>query len=229
MAQSKDSLLVLYEDNHIIAVNKPAGILVHGDETGDTTLQDMVKRYIKVKYEKPGDVFLGVVHRLDRPVSGVVVFARTSKALTRLNEMFRLRTVNKSYKAIVTARPPDMEGTLTHHIIKDSEKNVAKAHSKEKRGSKEAELYYKFESEISHYILLVLKPVTGRPHQIRAQLKALGCPILGDKKYGSAKPMKDRSICLFCEKIAFIHPVKKEEVTIKAPMPVNEYWNLFRV
>ncbi len=227
MKKNKD-LLVLYEDNHIIAVNKPAGILVHGDESGDKTLQDVVKEYIKGKYNKPGEVFLGVTHRLDRPVAGVVVFARTSKALARLNDLFRLRQIKKNYKAIVDKRPPELEETLRHYIKKETDKNIAKASLNPNKGGKEGVLTYRFESEISGYILLSIEPETGRPHQIRSQLKSIGCPIVGDAKYGSNKKTSDRSVCLYCQSLTFIHPVKKEEIIIKAPMPVNEYWNLFR-
>ncbi len=222
------NIQVIYEDNHLIAVNKPVGVLVHGDHTGDLTLADMTKRYIKHRYNKPGDVFLGVIHRLDRPVSGVVVFARTSKALTRMNEAMKKRKIDKEYKAIVHQRPPDFQGRLTHYISKDKSRNVVNATKKETKGSKLGILDYIFELEVSRYILLTIFPRTGRSHQIRVQLKSIGCPIVGDKKYGYTSFNEDRGICLHCHKISFVHPVKKEPVTIVADLPVSNYWNLFK-
>jgi 23S rRNA pseudouridine1911/1915/1917 synthase len=222
-----DKLNVIYEDNHLIAVNKPPRILVHGDETGDITLSDQVKAYIKRKYKKQGDVFLGVIHRIDRPVSGVVVFARTSKALTRMNELLREKQITKKYTAIVWERPENLEDTLIHYLIKDHQKNTVKAYKKEKKGSKRAVLHYKFEAEISHYIKLKIDLETGRSHQIRVQLAAMGCPIVGDRKYGYRKFNEDYSVCLHCNEMSFIHPVKKEPIAIKAKEPSTPIWSLF--
>ena len=218
---------VLYEDNHLIAVNKPVGMLVHGDSTGDRTLSDEVKAYIKKKYKKPGDVFLGVIHRIDRPVSGVVVFARTSKALARMNEKIKNREIKKWYSAIVWERPDEFEGRLVHYILKDHKKNTVKAYNKEKKGSKHAILNYRFEAEVSHYIKLDIDLETGRPHQIRAQLAAIGCPIVGDRKYGYHKFNEDKSVCLHCREMKFDHPVRKEPISIKAPLPKTPIWALF--
>ena len=220
-------LEVLYEDNHLIAVNKPVGMLVHGDSTGDRTLSDEAKAYIKKKYKKPGDVFLGVIHRIDRPVSGVVVFARTSKALARMNEKIKNREIKKWYSAIVWERPDEFEGRLVHYILKDHKKNTVKAYNKEKKGSKHAILNYRFEAEVSHYIKLDIDLETGRPHQIRAQLAAIGCPIVGDRKYGYHKFNEDKSVCLHCREMKFDHPVRKEPISIKAPLPKTPIWALF--
>ena len=224
---AKERIDVIYEDNHLIAVNKPPGILVHGDATGDRTLSDMVKSYIKKKYKKPGEVFLGVIHRIDRPVSGVVVFARTSKALVRMNDLLRDKKVTKAYTAIVWERPENLKGKLVHYILKDHKTNKVKALKKEKGGSKRAVLTYTFEAEISHYIKLSVYPETGRPHQIRAQLASMGCTIVGDRKYGYRKLNEDRSICLHCREMSFIHPVKKEHLSITAPEPTTPIWSLF--
>ncbi|HPK10540.1 MAG TPA: RluA family pseudouridine synthase [Saprospiraceae bacterium] len=220
---------IVYEDNHIIAVNKEPGDLVQGDKTGDKTLLDEVKNYIKKKYDKPGDVFLNPVHRLDRPVTGIVIFARTSKALTRLNEIFKNRQIEKEYLAITEGRPKDFEATLVHYIVKDEQTNMVKAYDKEKKGGKRAELTYEMVGEMNEKSLLKVWPLTGRPHQIRAQLKKMGCPILGDTKYGSMYKMDDRSICLHCHKMSFIHPVKKEKITIRAPKPETYPWMEFFV
>lgn len=227
MALSLKGLEVIYEDNHIIAVNKPNGVLVQGDKTGDVVLPDLVKEYIKVRYQKPGDVFLGVFHRLDRPVSGVVIFARTTKALTRLNEMMRNREIQKTYFAMVFPRPAELEGHLVHHIIKDEDKNIVKAMSRPKMDSKEAELFYKVHAELDGKVLLVVNPLTGRSHQIRAQLSKIGCPILGDLKYGATYALPNQNIALHCREMKFIHPVKKEWVTIKANPPSSFPWNTF--
>jgi 23S rRNA pseudouridine1911/1915/1917 synthase len=223
----RKKLEVLYEDNHLIAVNKPVGMLVHGDSTGDFTLADEVKAYIKKKYKKPGDVFLGVIHRIDRPVSGVVVFARTSKALARMNEKIKERAIQKKYKAIVWERPDELEGQLVHYILKDRTRNTVKALKKEKQGSKKAIMNYRFEAEVSHYIKLDIDLKTGRPHQIRAQLAAIGSPIVGDRKYGYHKFNEDKSVCLHCREMSFEHPVKKERMSIKAPLPKTPIWSLF--
>lgn len=218
---------VIYEDNHLIAVNKPAGVLVHGDDTGDVTLADAVKEYIKIRYKKPGDVFLGVIHRLDRPVSGVVVFARTSKALTRMNQLFKERAIQKTYYAIVNQTPDPLEGKLVHYITKDHKKNVAKASLNAKKGGKKATLSYELFKGLDGYYLLKVFPDTGRPHQIRVQLASMGCPIVGDLKYGFSRWNEDRSICLHCKSLEFIHPVKKEPVKIEADVPNWVFWKLF--
>ena len=224
-------LQVLYEDNHLIAINKPAGFLVQGDQTGDTTLAEYVKNYIKVQYNKPGDVFLGVIHRLDRPVSGVLLFARTSKGLTRMNELFKEREVDKTYWAITEAQPDPMEGELVHFIKKDNEKNIARAYdfmSNRADGAKKAELSYKMLGRISTYVLQEVKPKTGRPHQIRVQLSKNNTPIRGDVKYGAPATNLDGNINLHCRALSFIHPIKKERVTIYAKPPKEDIWDLFK-
>lgn len=220
-------LVVIYEDNHLIAVNKPAGMLVHGDNTGDDTLADAVKEYIKIRYEKPGEVFLGVVHRLDRPVSGVVVFARTSKALARMNKLFQDKTISKKYLAIVDDRPHELAARLTHYILKDEPKNIVKAYSSPKSGAKEAILDYVQKGELNGKVLLEVQPITGRPHQIRVQLSKIHCAILGDLKYGAKYPLPDKSIGLHCKEMSFIHPVSKESLTITATPPQGFPWDTF--
>ncbi len=227
-------LQVLYEDNHLIAVNKPGGVLVHGDETEDTTLQDYVKDYIKVRYQKPGAVFLGVIHRLDRPVSGVVIMARTSKGLSRMNQLFKERAVEKTYWAIVHNTPQPLKGKLKHFIAKDKNKNVARAyttmsHRAERAKAKPASLEYRLLSKINDHHLLEIKPHTGRPHQIRVQLSQAGMPILGDVKYGFPRANRDKNIHLHCRSLSFVHPVKKEKVTIVAELPHDDIWDLFRL
>jgi 23S rRNA pseudouridine1911/1915/1917 synthase len=221
-------LEVLYEDNHILAVNKPAGLLVHGDETGDTTLADLAKEYIRQKYNKPGNVFVGVVHRLDRPVSGVVLLAKTSKALTRLNELFRSKKTRKTYWAVVHNRPPQEEGTLVHWLIKDSSKNITKAYAKENKSGQRAELNYKLLKVQQSNCLLEVNPITGRPHQIRVQLSSMRCPILGDLKYGASQPLPDKSIALHARQLQFEHPTLKTPVTVSALPPQNPVWGPFR-
>lgn len=223
-------LQVLYEDNHLIAINKPAGFLVHGDETGDESLDTIVKQYIKIQYNKPGDVFLGVIHRLDRPVSGVLLFARTSKALTRMNQLFKDREIEKTYWAVTLSQPSPMEGELVHYIRKDKEKNRAKAYDRPSRrseGAKRAELTYKMLGRIANYSLQEVNPKTGRPHQIRIQLSKNETVIRGDVKYGAPHPNRDGSINLHCRSLTFIHPVKKEPVRITAALPREEVWNMF--
>jgi len=216
---------VLYEDNHIIAVNKRPSDIVQGDKTGDTPLSDFVKKYIKEKYNKPGDVFLGTVHRIDRPVSGIVLFARTSKALTRLNEMFQGKEIQKTYWAVVKNKPKKEEGKLIHFLKKNEVKNKSFASEKEQSGSLRSELDYKLVLSLDNYHLLEIKPYTGRHHQIRAQLAAIGCPIKGDIKYGFDRTNKDASIHLHARKVEFIHPIKNEPVTIVAPPPNEVIWN----
>jgi 23S rRNA pseudouridine1911/1915/1917 synthase len=218
---------VLYEDNHLIAVNKAAGILVQGDKTGDTPLAELVKEYIKEKYQKPGEVFLGVIHRLDRPVTGVVVLARTSKALERMNKMFREKETRKTYWAIVTTAPPKPEGKLVHWLLKDEKKNKATAFSRETNGALRSELDYSVLRKLGTDVLLEVRPLTGRPHQIRVQLASLGCVIKGDVKYGDREPNIDGSICLHARRLEFVHPVKHERVLIEAELPDVQHWRPF--
>jgi 23S rRNA pseudouridine1911/1915/1917 synthase len=220
---------VVYEDNHLLIVNKTAGLLVQGDKTGDVTLLDLAKDYIKDKYEKPGDVFLGLVHRLDRPVSGLVVLARTSKSLERMSELFRRRDIQKTYWAIVKDRPEARRGKLTHWLVKDEARNVVKAYDYEVPGSQKAELTYQVLGELNRHTLIEVNPVTGRPHQIRVQLAAMGCPIRGDVKYGFPKENPDGSINLHARRLYFMHPVRKEPVICKAAVPANAFWEEFLV
>ncbi len=221
------SSLVLYEDNHLLAVNKPAGLLVQGDETGDEPLVESFKKYIKEKYNKPGAVFLGVVHRLDRPVSGVTVFARTSKALERMNALFRERQTKKTYWAIVANKPKTKEGTLIHWLSKDEKKNKTTAFKSETAGALRSELSYQLLSEKNGFYLLEVNPVTGRGHQIRVQLQSMGCPIVGDLKYGYPEANADKNICLHARQLEFEHPVKKEKMILQAVPPATDYWKLF--
>lgn len=215
---------VIYEDNHVIIVNKSSGEIVQGDKTGDTPLSDIVEAYIKDKYHKPGNVFIGVVHRLDRPVSGIVVFARTSKALARLNEMFRLGDIHKTYWAIVQGCPLRMEATLTHWISRNERQNKSYAHSREVAGAKQAVLDYKVLTQGDNYSLLEVHLHTGRHHQIRCQLAAIGCPIKGDLKYGARRSNPDGSISLHARSVDFVHPVSKAEIKIEVPVPSNGLW-----
>jgi 23S rRNA pseudouridine1911/1915/1917 synthase len=223
----KKPFTVLYEDNHLLVVNKASGILVQGDETGDVPLVELCKEYIGKKYNKPGAVFLGVVHRLDRPVSGIVVLARTSKALERMNELFRDRQTKKIYWAIATNRPGHSEGNLIHWLAKDEKKNKTTAYSKETTGAFRSELNYRLIAQSGNEYLLEVNPITGRPHQIRVQLASMGCTIKGDIKYGFDQANADGSICLHARELSFIHPVKKESMLFKAPLPDNGFWNNF--
>lgn len=215
---------VVYEDNHIIIVNKQSGEIVQGDKTGDTPLSDIVKQYIKEKYNKPGNVFLGVVHRLDRPVSGLVVFAKTSKALSRLNEMFRTGDVHKTYWAIVKKNDIAPEATLTDWLTRNERQNKSYAHNREVPGAKKAVLSYKVCSMSDNYMLLEVRLMTGRHHQIRCQLAHMGCPIKGDLKYGSPRSNPDGSISLMSRRVEFVHPVSKETIAVEAPVPDDRLW-----
>ena len=215
---------VIYEDNHIIIVNKQSGEIVQGDKTGDRPLSDIVKDYIKEKYAKPGAVFLGVAHRLDRPVSGLVVFARTSKALSRLNKMFAEGEVQKTYWAIVKNTPSQPEATLTHWLVRNEKQNKSYAYTSEKPHSKKAMLKYKVIGHSDHYTLLEIQLMTGRHHQIRCQLAAMGCPIKGDLKYGAPRSNPDGSISLISRRVEFIHPVSKELIVAEAPLPDDPLW-----
>jgi 23S rRNA pseudouridine1911/1915/1917 synthase len=218
---------VIYEDNHIIAVNKTGSEIVQGDKTGDTPLSEIVKQWLKEKHDKPGNVFLGVAHRLDRPVSGVVLFAKTSKALERLNEMFRLGEVKKTYWAIVKNPPPQSEGELVHYLVRNEKQNKSYAFDVEKTGSKKAILSYRMIGKSDHYYLLEIDLKTGRHHQIRCQLAQMGCPIKGDLKYGFGRSNPDGGISLHSRKAEFIHPVSKEEIKITAPVPDEKIWKAF--
>lgn len=221
---TKQNLQVLYEDNHLIIINKRVGDIVQGDKTGDKPLSDVVKDYIKEKYNKPGEVFLGVVHRLDRPTTGIVVFARTSKALTRLNELFKNRETQKTYWAVVKNRPPQDADTLVHFLKRNEKSNTSKAHSKEVPESKMASLDYKIIRELNNYFALEINLHTGRHHQIRAQLSAIGSPIKGDLKYGFDRSNPDGGIHLHARKLVFTHPVSKEHLEITAPVPEDVIW-----
>lgn len=218
---------ILYEDNHVIAVNKKNSDIVQGDKTGDEPLSEKVKLYIKKKFDKPGAVFLGVVHRLDRPVSGAILFARTSKALTRLNTMFFEKEVKKTYWAIVKEKPPKEYDTINHYITRDQKKNKSFAYNKEEKNSKLASLSYKLIASAENYYLLEVDLHTGRHHQIRCQLSKIGCPIKGDLKYGFSRSNPDGGISLHARKIEFIHPVKKENVIVIANPPTDSLWNYF--
>jgi 23S rRNA pseudouridine1911/1915/1917 synthase len=223
----RQAFSIVYEDNHLLVVNKSPGILVQGDETGDTPLSELCKAYIKEKYNKPGAVFMGVVHRLDRPVSGIVVLAKTSKALERMNALFREKETRKTYWAIVSSKPKSDSGTLVHWLKKDEKKNKTTAFSRETNGALKSELSYRLLSQIGSKYLLEVNPITGRPHQIRVQLASMGCVIDGDVKYGAFAPNEDASICLHARSLEFIHPVKKELVKFEVLPPLSGNWKLF--
>lgn len=220
-------MTVVYEDNHIIVVSKTSSEIVQGDKTGDTPLSETVKAYLKEKYAKPGNVFIGVTHRLDRPVSGLVVFAKTSKALARLNEMFRDGDVKKTYWAIVKECPKETEGELVHYLVRNEKQNKSYAYDKEVKNSKKAILHYKLIGHSQNYYLLEVDLKTGRHHQIRCQLAKMGWPIKGDLKYGAQRSNPDGSICLHARTIKFIHPVSKEPIELTAPVPEGNLWNGF--
>jgi len=222
---TKDNLQVLHEDNHIIVVNKRVGDIVQGDKTGDKPLSEVVKEYIKDKYNKPGEVFLGVIHRLDRPTTGIVVFAKTSKALTRLNESFKNRETKKTYWAIVKNMPPSDKDVLVHFLKRNPKNNTSKAHTKEVPESKKASLDYTVFKKLDNYYALEINLHTGRHHQIRAQLNAIGCPIKGDLKYGFDRSNKDGGIHLHARSLEFIHPVTKEIIKLTASTPNDPIWN----
>ena len=225
IVSTKDNLQILHEDNHIIVINKRVGDIVQGDKTGDKPLSDVVKEYIKEKYNKPGDVFLGVVHRLDRPTTGIVVFAKTSKALSRLNETFKNRENQKTYWAVVKNCPPKEQDTLIHFLKRNSKNNTSKAYSKEVSDSKKASLSYQIIKKLDNYFVLEIDLHTGRHHQIRAQLQAIGCPIKGDLKYGFDRSNPDGGIHLHAHKLVLIHPVTKEKLTFIAPTSKDIIWN----
>mgnify|MGYP001252644922 CR=1 FL=1 len=218
---------VLYEDNHIIVVNKASSEIVQGDKTGDQPLSEKVQAYLKEKYNKPGNVFIGVVHRLDRPVSGVVMFAKTSKALSRLNEMFREGKVDKKYWAIVKNRPQEPVGKLTHYLVRNEKQNKSYAYDKVKANGKKAELEYRLIGQSDNYFLLEVNLLTGRHHQIRCQLSKMGCAIKGDLKYGAPRSNPNGSISLHARFLSFIHPVTKELIEVEAPLPKDDIWDTF--
>ena len=217
-------MTVVYEDNHIIIVNKTASEIVQGDKTGDVPLSETVKQYLKEKYHKPGNVFIGVTHRLDRPVSGLVVFAKTSKALSRLNEMFKNSEVKKTYWAIVKQTPAEAEGELVNYLVRNEKQNKSYAYDTEKPGSKKAILHYRLIARSDNYSLLEVDLKTGRHHQIRCQLAKMGCPIKGDLKYGFPRSNPDGSICLHARRVRFVHPVSKELIDVVAPVPSDNLW-----
>ena len=218
---------IIYEDNHVIVINKRASDIVQGDKTGDSTLPDAIKEYLKVKYDKPGNVFCGVVHRLDRPTSGAVVFARTSKGLERLNAQFRDKETNKVYWAIVESLPENPEGKLVHYLLKNESLNKSYVSKASVVGAKEAKLHYKLIASSDRYHLLEIQLETGRHHQIRAQLASIGCYIKGDVKYGAKRPNEDGSICLHARKLSFNHPTTKELLSFTAPCPQDAIWQFF--
>ena len=218
---------IVFEDNHLLIVNKPAGMLVQGDQTGDESLIEYCKRYIKEKYKKPGNVFVGLVHRIDRPVSGLVVIARTSKALERMNRMFHDRKVQKKYWAVVRRSPKETSSKLVNWLKKDTSRNIVRSYVKEIPGSQKAILKYRILGKLNEHYLLEVEPLTGRPHQIRVQLSEIGCPIRGDLKYGFHKPNKDGNINLHARSLYFKHPVKQDPVSVIAALPEDDFWEQF--
>ena len=222
-------MTVIYEDNHIIVVNKSASEIVQGDKTGDTPLSETVKAYLKEKYQKPGNVFVGVTHRLDRPVSGLVIFAKTSKALSRLNDMFRTSDVHKVYWAIVKNAPKNPQGELVHWLVRNEKQNKSYAYDREVKDSKRAVLRYRTIGHSDNYSLIEVELLTGRHHQIRCQLAKMGCPIKGDLKYGAARSNPDGSICLHARRVSFVHPVSKLQIELEAPVPMDRLWHSFEI
>lgn len=220
----KDNLNVIYEDNHLIVVNKRAGDIVQGDKTGDKPLSEVVKTFLKEKYNKPGNVYLGVVHRLDRPTTGIVLFSKTSKALPRLNKLFSEKKTAKTYWALVKNEPPKQQNTLVHYLKRNPKQNKSYAHKNEVPDSKKAILHYEVIKKLDNYFLLEIDLETGRHHQIRSQLSAIGCPIKGDLKYGFDRSNKDASIHLHARELSLVHPVQKEEITFVAPLPDEPLW-----
>lgn len=220
---------VIYEDNHLIAVNKSCGEIVQGDKTGDQPLSESLKIWLKEKYNKPGNVFVGVTHRLDRPVSGIVLFAKTSKALARLNDMFRTGAIKKTYWAIVKRCPSKPEGELTHWLVRNEKQNKSYAYDTEQPNSKKAILHYKLIARSENYFLLEIDLKTGRHHQIRCQLAKMGCPIKGDLKYGFPRSNPDGSICLHARRVCFVHPVSKQLIDVEAPLPSGNLWSGFEL
>ncbi|MCL1942668.1 MAG: RluA family pseudouridine synthase [Candidatus Azobacteroides sp.] len=220
---------IIYEDNHIIAVNKSCSEIVQGDKTGDVPLSETIKQWLKEKYNKPGHVFVGVTHRLDRPVSGIVLFAKTSKALARLNDMLKNGEIKKTYRAIVKKMPPNREDELIHYLVRNEKQNKSYAYDTEKPGSKKAELYYRVIGKSDRYFLLEIELKTGRHHQIRCQLSKIGCPVKGDLKYGSERSNKDGGISLHAYRISFIHPVSKQMINLEAPLPEDKLWRSFNL
>lgn len=221
-------LPIIFEDNHLIAINKPSGMLSQGDQTGDDSAIDYVKDYIKVRYKKPGDVYLGSIHRLDRPTSGAIIFARTSKALTRMNELIRQRKIDKKYLCITDSRPPQPEGELVHFLRKNNNANYVTVYPKEVEYSKKAKLHYRMIAHLDGRSLVEVTLETGRPHQIRAQLSHIGCPLVGDTKYGGMETNYKGEICLHSFQLKFIHPVRKEPVVIRADVPATHEWKKFK-
>lgn len=219
---------ILYEDNHLIIINKYPSQIVQADKTGDEALSEQIKRYLKIKYDKPGNVFCGVLHRLDRPVGGALIFARTSKSLARMNEQIKNREIKKTYWAVVKNPPPDQTGHLIHYINRNQKINKSFIVSEQTKGAKKAELVYTYLQNSEKYHLLEIELLTGRHHQIRAQLAFIGCPIKGDVKYGFPRTNPDASIHLFARKLEFLHPVKKEKIIIEAPLPDDALWNCFK-
>ncbi|TRX37560.1 RluA family pseudouridine synthase [Flavobacterium restrictum] len=226
IVSTKSNLQILHEDNHLIVINKRVGDIVQGDKTGDKPLSEVVKEYLKDKYNKPGEVFLGVVHRLDRPTTGIVVFARTSKALTRMNALFSNRETQKTYWAVVKNKPEKATDTLVHYLKRNEKNNTSKAHLKEVPESKLASLSYTIIKTLDHYVALEINLHTGRHHQIRAQLQAIGSPIKGDLKYGFDRSNPDGGIHLHARKLVFVHPVTQESLLIVAPTPQDVIWNV---
>ncbi len=215
---------VVYEDNHILVVNKEPGEIVQGDKTGDRPLSETLKEWLKKKYDKPGNVFLGVVHRLDRPVGGLVIFAKTSKALTRLNDMLREGKIHKTYLAVTRGTPPATSGELHHYLRSDARTNKSSVSAQPKPGAKEARLRYRHVASSDRYHLLEIELLTGRKHQIRVQLSSMGCPIRGDLKYGDKRSNPDGSISLLSWKLDFVHPVSGDHIVLKAPVPHDQLW-----